>query len=229
MARLKRVFIAGVPQHLVVRGVESRDMFLVDLDREFFLRCLLDSAANYGLKVHAYTLMSNHVHLLGTGECASSVPKAIQGLARRYVPYFNRRYERKGTLWETRYRSALVQSERYLVNCQRYIELNPVRAGMVRDPAEFPWSSHRHTAFGIEDPLVSLHEIFKGMGYEVRHGSAAYRHLFRQPMEPSLIERIRDCTWHGWGIGDDDFLEWASTLCDRRLTRKRSRRKGSDP
>ena len=223
MARLKRVFIAGVPQHLIVRGVEKRDMFIEDIDRKFFLGCLREAAGQHGLGIHSYTLMTNHVHLLATAACASSVAKSIQGVARRYVPYFNRRYRRVGTLWETRYKSALVQSERYLVNCQRYIELNPVRAGMVRDPAEYRWSSHLHTAFGIEDDLVTLHEVFRGMGYVHSQGSPSYRQLFREPMDPALVERIRDCTHNGWGIGDDDFLEWAGAMCDRRMIRARVR------
>jgi putative transposase len=221
MARLKRFFIPEVPQHLIVRGNDRQDIFLEDADRFYFLGLLQEAAARNELAVHAYVLMSNHVHLLATGASPASIPKTIQSLGRRYVAHFNHLYRRTGTLWEGRYKAALVQSEAYLVNCQRYIELNPVRAGLVSDPASHRWSSHHRLAFGKRDDLVTPHAQFLGLG---GNASAEYRALFSLPLEIEVVEKIRDATHHGWGIGNPDFLEWAGRICNRRAQRIRARR-----
>lgn len=222
MARLKRLFIQDVPQHLIVRGNDRQDIFREDCDRYYFLGCLEQAAAANQMAVHAYVLMSNHVHLLATGASPASIPGVMQSVGRRYVAHFNHIYERTGTLWEGRYKAALVQSERYLINTQRYIELNPVRAGMVSDPATHRWSSHRRLALGLRDDLVTPHPLFLGLGGRSEESCATYRSLFAKPLDEAVVEQIRDATHHGWGIGDPDFLEWAGRLCDRRAWRTRA-------
>lgn len=227
MARLPRLFISGVPQHLVVRGNDRQDIFQVDTDREFFLLSLKEAAAEYSLQVHAYVLMRNHVHLLASGADAESIPRTFQSVGSRYVHYFNRRYRRTGTLWEGRYKAALVQTEKYLFNCHRYIELNPVRAGLVADPGEYRWSSYRRHAYGLEDPIVTPHELVARLDSTAAGASSAYRGLFRTQLDPAFVAHIRDCTQNGWGVGDEHFLEWAGSMCGRRTVRlSRGRRPG---
>ena len=227
MARLKRLFIAGVPQHLIVRGNDRQDIFLEDADRFYFLGCLEQAARSHSLAIHAYVLMSNHVHLLATGADASSIPKTLQSVGRRYVAHFNGLYGRTGTLWEGRYKAALVQTGDHLVNCQRYIELNPVRAGMVNDPAAHFWSSHRCFALGATDPLITPHPHLLSLGKPGEQFGRAYRSLFHSQLDPQVVDAIRDATNHGWGLGDEGFLEWAGALCGRRAHRiRRPRRTG---
>jgi putative transposase len=220
MARLKRLFIPGVPQHVMVRGNDKHDIFRTEADRYYFRGCLQEAALRNELAIHAYVLMSNHIHLLVTGAYPLSLPKTIQSLGRRYVAHFNCLHQRTGTLWEGRHKAALVQTEGYLVNCQRYIEMNPVRSGLVSDPADYFWSSHRRLAYGKRDDLVTPHPQFLGLG---RDSSATYRSLFDVPLDEELIDAIRDATHNGWGIGNADFLEWAGKLCDRPATRSRNR------
>jgi putative transposase len=218
MARLKRLFIPGVPQHVIVRGNDRQDIFLADADRYYFLGCLQEAALKNELAVHAYVLMSNHVHLLVTGTSPKSIPKTIQSVGRRYVAHFNCLHRRTGTLWEGRHKAALVQTEGYVINCQRYIEMNPVRAGMVSDPAAYHWSSHRRLAYGRRDDLVTPHPQFIALG---RDPCATYRALFDLPLDRDMVDAIRDATHHGWGVGNADFLAWASQICDRPAMRSR--------
>ena len=130
MARLPRYFVQGQPQHLIQRGNNRSPIFASDDDFDFYLDCLWEAAQLNGCSVHAFVLMSNHVHILATPTTALSLPKVLQSVGRRYVQYFNRAYRRTGTLWEGRYRATVIDSERYLLSCMRDIELNPVRAGM---------------------------------------------------------------------------------------------------
>ena len=144
MARLPRLTVAGYPHHIIQRGNNRQDIVRSDADREFLLDLLGESARKHQVAMNAYVLMDNHFHLLLTPETAEGVPLMMQAVGRRYVRHFNDRYQRTGTLWEGRYRSTLIQTERYLLACMVYMDLNPVRAGMVADPKNHPWSSHRH-------------------------------------------------------------------------------------
>src|SRR6266545_4048494 len=146
MARLPRIDIPGVPQHVIVRGVNRQPCFCNESDYLGYLACLRDVAGERGVAVHAFVLMTNHVHLLATGSISRSISAMMQGIGRRYVRRVNQLYGRTGTLFEGRFRASLVQSERYLLTCMRYIELNPVRASMVGDPAAYRWSSFRGNA-----------------------------------------------------------------------------------
>ena len=155
MPRLPRYVLPGVPQHIIQRGNNRQAIFACEDDYSVYLDWLKRAAEQYGLAIHAYVLMTNHVHLLATPDAEDSIGKTLQSLGRRYVQYFNRRYGRTGTLWESRYRATVIDSESYLLACSRYIELNPVRAAMVGEPGEYPWSSYRCNAMGQEDGLVT--------------------------------------------------------------------------
>jgi putative transposase len=205
MARLPRYFVEGVPMHVIVRGNDRQDTFRTEGDRLFFHRCLSDLSRETGVDVHAYVMMTNHVHLLATGRDSAAVPDLVQRLGRRYVGYFNYLHERTGTLWEGRYKATLVEAERYFLTCQRYIELNPVRAGIVGSPANFPWSSHRRLAWGRSDDVVTPHALYEDLGHDEGSRQLAYRALFEVDLDAETLERIRSTAQKGWVLGDPDF------------------------
>ncbi|MHC4071530.1 MAG: transposase [Planctomycetota bacterium] len=164
MARLPRYFAKNQPQHVIPRGNNREPIFASKEDYRFYLECLHGAAERRRLAIHAYVLMTNHVHLLDTPVSEDSLPKTLQSVGRRYVQYFNYTHERTGTLWEGRYRATLIDTERYLLTCMRYIELNPVRARRVRHPRDYRHSSYRAYAYGEADPLVHDHELYKQLG-----------------------------------------------------------------
>jgi putative transposase len=135
MPRRPRIKLAEVPQHIVQRGINREPCFFAEEDYHCYLHWLHKSAADWHCAIHAYVLMSNHVHLLVTAEKPDGIAKLMQAIGRRYVQYINRSYHRTGSLWEGRFKSSVIQAEDYLLTCMRYIELNPVRANMVNDPA----------------------------------------------------------------------------------------------
>jgi putative transposase len=154
--------------------------------------------------------MTNHLHALVTPSAADSLPGMMQSLGRVYVQYFNDKYRRTGTLWEGRYKATVVQDEAYLLTCMRYIELNPVRAGMADAPARYEWSSHRANALGEVDQLTSPHPIFRGLGATSSERHAAYRELFGQPLREAELRLIREATQKCWALGDDAFRQRVS-------------------
>ena len=159
MARLPRLTLPGYPHHIIQRGNNRQPIFTSAADYQTLLDLLMENAKKFGVAIHAYVLMSNHFHLLVTPETAEALPSMMQALGRRYVRQFNALQSRSGTLWEGRYRSALIQSERYLLNCMVYIDLNPVRAGLVAQPQDYPWSSFGHYAGLRVDRLLSPHPL----------------------------------------------------------------------
>ncbi len=216
MARLPRYFAKGVPQHVILRGNNREPIFANDEDCQFFKGALLDAARRYQLIIHAYVLMTNHLHLLATPATAESLPKTMQSLGRRYVQYFNYRYKRTGTLWEGRYRATVVDAESYLFECMRYIELNPVRAGMVAHPREFVWSSYRANGEGKSDPLVTPHSEYRRLGAGESERQKAYRELVKAPMDAECLADVRACTHKGWALGGERFKEKIERLSQRR-------------
>lgn len=219
MPRRARVVLPKVPLHLIQRGNNRQVCFVADEDYRFYLDWLKDYAGRTGCRVHAYVLMTNHVHLLVSAERGESPGALMKALGQRYVQYFNRTYRRSGTLWEGRYRSCLTQAEDYLLACQRYIELNPVRAVMVAHPADYPWSSYRANAQGDEDALVTPHEIYLGLGVTQASRLAAYRALFRSELEPGLVDEIRRATNGNFALGSARFAEAIAAVLGRRVTR----------
>ncbi len=150
--------------------------------------------------------MPNHVHLLVTPEARDGVSMMMQEVGRRYVRLFNETYKRSGTLWEGRFKAAMIDSERYFLTCQRYVELNPVRAALVDNAAAYAWSSHRHYAFGVRNALITAHDIFTALAHEEPARREAYRSLFAEPMPVEQTERIREATNKGWPLGNEAFI-----------------------
>lgn len=216
MARLPRLRLPQYPLHVYFRGNNHQAIFRNDGDRLFLHRVLGDAARRFGARVHAYVFMGNHVHLLVTGAEEQSVSKMIQSAGRRYVGYFNTVHRRTGTLWEGRFHSSLIDTDRYFLVCQRYIELNPVRAGLCGHPSQYPWSSHRHYAQGRPDDLVtrhSLHEMY------FRGDPAGFSRIFEQDVPREAIDQIRDALHHGWALGDEKFRASITALSRRRSER----------
>jgi putative transposase len=215
LARLSRYAAPGIPQHVIQRGVNRSVMFVAGRDYRFFSECLRTACAQRGCQLHAYVFMTNHVHLLMTPTTASSIAKVMQSVGRRYVRRFNDTYQRTGTLWEGRYRATLVDSQHYFLACHRYIELNPVRAGLVADPRAYPWSSYRANAFGAADSLVTPHEQYQLLGANASDRRRAYRALCRA-LSDSTLAAIRDATNRGWALGSKRFRDEMATQLARR-------------
>jgi putative transposase len=178
---------------------------------------LADAAAVHACAIHAYVLMTNHVHLLVTPGRGDSVPRMMQVLGRRYVRHFNDSYRRSGTLWEGRYRAAPVDSESYFLACSRYIELNPVRARMVARPLDYPWSSYRAHAHGKADPLLADHAIYKGLGRSAAERQISYRARFATPLEREFVDAVRAATNGGWALGSEGFKARIAAVLKRRV------------
>ncbi|MEN8170799.1 MAG: transposase [Pseudomonadota bacterium] len=220
MARLPRYFVENMPQHIIQRGNNRDVVFATEEDYRFYLECLGEAAERQGLNIHAYVLMTNHVHLLATPEHAQSIPGTMQSVGRRYVQYFNHCYQRTGTLWEGRYRATLIDSENYLLTCMRYIEMNPVRAGMVEAPGGYGWSSYGANGQGVEDLLVTPHERYLALGDTAAERRLAYRRLFRASLGDAVLTEIREATNKAWALGNEKFKTRVEQLTGRRAQTK---------
>ncbi len=216
MPRLPRYALPGQPQHVIHRGNNRQRIFRAEDDYRRLLQVLEEAAEAHACDIHAYVLMPNHIHLLATPRRAESLPKLFQQLGRKYVQYFNRRHRRTGTLWEGRYRATVIDSERYFLTCARYIELNPVRAGLVSDPAGYRWSSYRTNAGGEVDPLVTEHPLYRALGNSLDARRSAYRALFRTAIDLETLEDIREATNKAWALGSERFKTEVAGLSGRR-------------
>ena len=217
MARLPRFSLLNQPQHIIQRGNNRNIIFAAKNDYIFFKVCLDDAAKRHSCHIHAYVLMTNHVHLLMTPyEESSSIAKVLQSVGRRYVQYFNRTYQRTGTLWEGRYKATLIESESYLLTCYRYIELNPVRAAMVSDPGEYPWSSYHYHAQGKPDNLINDHPLYHALGQSEEERQLVYRALFESKLQPDILANLREATNKAWILGGNRFKEEIAILSKRR-------------
>jgi putative transposase len=218
MARLPRLTIPGYPHHVIQRGNNRQPIFATDEDYRELLALLEEHARAAGVAVHAYVLMSNHVHLLATPETADGIPQMMQAVGRRYVRFFNRRQARTGTLWEGRYRSTIIQAERYLLACMVYIDLNPVRAGMVDAPESYPWSSHGHYVSGRPDRLVTPHPIWWELGNTPFAREAAYRELVHAGLSGAQQQALTDSALRGWALGDAAYVADLQRRTERRVS-----------
>ena len=233
MARLPRITPVGIPVHIIQRGNNRQACFASDEDHRAFTGWLKVYSKKCSVEVHAWVQMTNHVHLLCTPLQEGAIGKMMQGLGRRYVQYFNYQYQRSGTLWEGRYKSCLVQAVDYLIEVYRYIELNPVRAGLVVDPGEYRWSSYQVNALGKTSDLCTPHSEYLALGSGAVERQSNYRSLFLFQVDGNLLEEIRSNTNKGMAIGHDRFKEEIAVLTGRRvLPKKRGRpigwRKKSD-
>ena len=226
MARSPRLGPSGIPQHIIQRGNNRQICFADEADLAFYAQCLKKYRIRFQVAVHAWVFMTNHVHLLATPAKDGAVSEMMQALGRHYVGYFNRRYARTGTLWEGRFRSNLVESETYLLICQRYIELNPVRAGMVNDPADYMWSSYQCSALGRSSELFQPHDLYIGLGASPEERRDNYRSLFRGYIPPERIEFIRQGVNKGIALGSKGFTE---EIEQRYLCRQRPAKIGRPP
>jgi REP-associated tyrosine transposase len=224
MPRRPRLALPNVPLHLIQRGNNRQACFFADDDYRFYLDWLAEHAGKTGCRIHAYVLMTNHVHLLVSAEQAAAPGALMKALGQRYVQYVNRVYRRSGTLWEGRFRSCPIQEDAYLLACQRYIELNPVRAGMVKHPAEYRWSSYRANGQGGADSVTTPHGLYVALGCEPAARQAAYRGLFRHELDPGLVDSIRQAANGNFALGDDRFGAAVAAALGRRATPGKSGR-----
>lgn len=205
MPRSPRIHLDGVPLHIVQRGHNRQPCFFGEEDFSSYRHWLGEALVDSKCALHAYVLMTNHVHLLLTPKEAVAVPRLMISLGRRYVQYINRSRRRTGTLWDSRYKSSLVQAETYMLACQRYIELNPVRAAMVNDPAHYRWTSYRANGLGQVDDLVTPHPLYLSLGSSAKVRQAAYRDLFREHLDCAAIDDIRLAMNQNQPLGNAGF------------------------
>ncbi|OQK18117.1 transposase [Methyloprofundus sedimenti] len=217
MARLPRISPAGVPVHIIQRGNNRHTCFAAMEDYSAYISWLKEYSIKYAVDIHAWVLMTNHVHLLCTPQRDGAVSSMMQSVGRRYVQYFNYQYQRSGTLWEGRYKSCLVQAEKYLIEVYRYIEMNPVRAKMVEDPSEYVWSSYQVNALAKKSDLCTPHPEYLRLGSTKSERMENYRALFAYHVDGDLLGEIRLGLNKGMAIGHDRFKEEIEKLTGRRL------------
>lgn len=205
MPRQARLVVAGMPLHIIHRGHNRCACYFADADYQYFLRQLGESAREHGCSIHAYVLMTNHVHLLVTPESKDSAWLMMKRLNQRYVRYANRKYERSGTLWEGRFKSCLTQSDNYALACYRYIELNPVRAGIVDHPKKYRWSSYVANAQGWANGLLTPHSVYLALDVEERERQRRYRKLVQSGLDDDTLIRIRNATNSNKVLGSVHF------------------------
>ena len=219
MARLPRLTLPDYPHHVIQRGNNRQATFVRVADYQRLLDLLDENARLFEVAIHAYVLMSNHFHLLATPQTAEGLPLMMQALGRRYVRYFNDAQGRTGTLWEGRYKSTLIQTDRYLLACMAYIDLNPVRAGMVSQAADYPWSSHGHYIGRSTDKLVTPHALTWTLGNTPFAREAAYAELVQSGINPVQQLALTAATLRGWAFGEPDFVADLQKRTQRRVSK----------
>ncbi|CAN7242921.1 transposase [Acidovorax sp. LjRoot129] len=221
MARLPRLTLPGHLHHVLQRGNNRQPIFVDREDFETMLALLTDNAQRYAVAVHAYVLMGNHFHLLATPSTASGLPQMMQAVGRSYVQYFNRRHGRTGTLWEGRYRSTVLQPERYLLPCMVYLDLNPVRAGLVAQAADYLWSSHAHWLGLRVDRLLTPHALYWALGNTPFAREAAYAAAAQAGISSQEEAALTASALSGWALGEVEFVAELQKHTARRVTRGR--------
>ncbi len=221
MARLPPPTVPGYPHHLIQRGIDRQPIFRDATDYETPRTLLAEEARANGVALHAYVLMPNHFHLLATPAESEGLARMMQGIGRRYVRHFNQRVGRSGTLWEGRYRCAPLQADAALLDCMAYLDLNPVRAGLVEAPADYAWSSHRHCIGQDGDKALSPHPVYWALGNTPFAREQAYAERVAVGLGTERVRALTDAALHGWALGDEAFLAALQKQTDRRLTRGR--------
>ena len=220
MPRLPRIWIESVPRHVVQRGVDRAAIFFHEDDYAAYLANLTQYQSEWGVQVHAYCLMTNHIHLLLSGDHAYSVPRFMKAVNQRYVQYINGAYRRSGTLWEGRYKSSLIESERYFLTCMRYIELNPVRARMVANAGDYCWSSYRANAAGKRDAALQLHPLYLAINEDPEKRLRLYADFVDKAVTSDELETLRDSLQTGRPTGSDAFAEQVEQMSGRRVIKR---------
>ncbi len=234
MPRSNRIDLPGLPQHIVVRGNNRNRIFFADADRALFLKLLGDGARETSCDIHAFVFMPNHVHLLATFHARGDMSRLVQDIGRVYVKYVNATYKRTGGLYEGRFFSSLVESSRYFITCMRYIELNPVRAGLVARPGDFDWSSFGQNVDGEPSGLITPHPEYLSLGRDREQRGGNYRRLFDRELDKADIDAIRRSVRTCRPLGSEMFARSVESTLNRTVTRApqgrpRTRLKGSDP
>lgn len=207
MPRAPRHFLPGIPLHLIQRGNNRQPCFFAERDYAVYLDKLDEYGRKFGVAVHSYVLMTNHVHLLITPGSEAGPSLMLQALGRYYVRYINSAHSRTGTLWEGRFQTSLIDSDQYFLAVSRYVELNPVRAGMVTHPAAYPWSSYRMNGVGKHTSLLTPHALYLALGTTAEKRQARYRALFDRDIPAYALEEIRAAANKGWVLGNGRFKE----------------------
>ena len=215
MPRQPRLVVVGYPHHIILRGNNRSAVFYNDKDRRFFVNCLKEAKKKTKSKIYAYCFMTNHVHLLLEPSSSDGIGDMMQSLGRRYVRYINQTYKRIGTLWEGRFKSSLVSKDEYLLACARYIELNPLRAKMVSDPKDYPWSSFRFRAEGRPDGLLDEDPVYKGLGKTSAERQTRYKEWFKRGIPQGELSLIRDAVQKGGILGSGGFFDAVAKLAGR--------------
>ena len=229
MARLPRLTLPGYPHHLIQRGNNRQAIFVSKTDYQTLLDLLVENADKFDVAIHAYVLMSNHFHLLVTPQTADGVPQMMQAVGRRYVLCFNNAQKRSGTLWEGRYKSTLIQSERYLLACMSYIDLNPVRAGLVAQAGDYPWSSYGHYTGQRTDKFITPHALLWQLGNTPFAREAAYAELVRSGVSAAQQKALTDSALRGWALGEPDFVADLQKRTQSRVAKSSAGRPVSAP
>ena len=219
MARLPRLTVPGYAHHLIQRGNNRQAIFASDGDRQLLLELLAEHAKAGDVAVHAYVLMDNHFHLLATPNTSQGLAQMMQAVGRRYVRYFNGRQQRTGTLWEGRFKSSLIQSERYLLACMAYIDLNPVRAGMLQQPGDYRWSSYAHHTGQRAEPWLTPHPLFWELGNTPFAREVAYANLVQTGIASVQQAALTDATLRGWALGEPQFVADLQKITPRRVSK----------
>lgn len=219
MARLPRLTLPDYPHHVIQRGNNRQVIFASPADYQYLLDLLVENANKFEVRVHAYVLMRNHFHLLATPLAADGLPKMMQAIGRSYVRHFNLAQQRTGTLWEGRYKSTVIQTDRYLLACMAYIDLNPVRSGLVSQPQDYVWSSHRHYLGLSVDRLVKPHDLFWTLGNTPFAREAAYAELVRAGINPVQQMALTESALRGWALGEPDFVANLQKQTQRRVAK----------
>ena len=217
MARQPRLTLPGYPHHIIQRGNNRQAIFVAPGDQQKLLDLLSDYAKQFRVALHAYVLMSNHIHLLATPSTADGLPLMMQSLGRTYVRWFNTAQGRSGTLWEGRYKSTVIQTERYLMACMVYIDLNPVRAGLAAQARDYPWSSHLHYIGQRLDKWLSPHPLYWELGNTPFAREVAYTDLVQAGISRGQQAELTDATLSGWALGEADFVSDLQKRTTRRV------------
>lgn len=221
MARLPRLTLPGYPHHIIQRGNNRQAIFKTAADYQYLLQLFEENAKKFAVDVHAYVLMTNHFHLLATPQTDTGLPQMMQAVGRSYVRYFNDLQARTGSLWEGRYRSTLIQTERYLLACMAYIDLNPVRAGMAAEARDYPWSSHGLYVGLRADKLITPHALYWDLANTPFGREAAYADLVRAGVSPDQQAALTRSALAGWALGEDDFVADLQKRTERRVNKSK--------
>lgn len=224
MARLPRLTVPGQVHHVIQRGNNRQPIVHSDADRQFLLDLIGEQARQHRVALHAYVLMDTHFHLLLTPETETGLAAMMQAVGRRYVRYFNDLHHRSGTLWEGRYRSTVVQDGPLVLQCMAYLDLNPVRAGLVVEPTQYPWSSHRHGVGQLVDRRLTPPAAYWALGNTPFAREAAYAQLVQAGVTSAQQQALTESVLRGWALGGPDFVAELQKKTDRRLSKARAGR-----